>query len=282
MEVIVPCTLDWEQLLPSFKPFNCHSPEGEIALCSVRVIEQPIAAPTSSKVLSEVLDVLGHRCCLKETEEKYVFDIQIAEKGYCSRMVSDKTFSTATVYLDRKDDAPGVVLSSCLMIIFAQSAVLRKTLLIHSSVIEKDGKGYGFLGKSGTGKSTHSSLWLRHIEGSNLLNDDNPAIRVNDNGVYVYGTPWSGKTPCYKKRKVELKALVRLEQASENRFEWKEGVDALIAFLPSCSSMRWNALLYTKMCNTLEEVINKVGVGCLECLPNKDAALMCYKEVKQI
>ncbi|MDR1527485.1 MAG: phosphoenolpyruvate carboxykinase [Dysgonamonadaceae bacterium] len=284
MELVVPRTFDWEGLLLSFKPFKSYASNGKVAMCSIRVVEQPIAIEQdSAKVLNEVSDVLGHWFCLKETEQNYIFDIEFIEKGNRYRMVSDKMFSTATAYIDRKDPVAGIVLSSFLMIAFAQSAVLHKTLLIHSSVIEKDRKGYAFLGKSGTGKSTHSSLWLRYIENTDLLNDDNPAIRIEENGnVYVYGTPWSGKTPCYKNRRAELKALVRLEQAPENHFIWKEGVDSLITLLPSCSSMRWNTLLYTGMCNILEEVIDKVKVGYLKCLPDKDAALVCYKEVQQV
>jgi hypothetical protein len=241
----------------------------------------PLTESDAPKVLNEVSGILGHWFCLMETEHSYIFDIQFVEKGNRYRMISDKMFSTATAYIDTRDRFAGAILSSFLMITFAQSSVLHNTLLIHASVIEKDRKGYAFLGKSGTGKSTHSSLWLRHIDGTELLNDDNPAIRIEDDGsVSIYGTPWSGKTPCYKNRHVPLKALVRLEQAPINRFTWKKEVDALIALLPSCSALRWNTLLYTSMCNVLEELIGKVAIGYLECLPNKDAALLCYDEVK--
>lgn len=284
MEIIAPHASDWDRLLPSFRSFKCHSSGGKATVCSIRIIEHPIVIKQgSAKVLKEVSNVLGHWFCLKETEQNYIFDIQFVEEGACYRMASDKIFSTATVYIDQKDNEAGIVLSSFLMIAFAQSAVLHKTLLIHSSVIEKDRKGYGFLGKSGTGKSTHSSLWLRYIDGVELLNDDNPAIRVEEDGrVYIYGTPWSGKTPCYKNRRVELKALIRLEQAPENHFVWKVGVEALVTLLPSCSSMRWNTSLYTSMCNVLEEVIEKVKVGHLECLPDKNAALLSYSKVEKL
>ena len=196
--------------------------------------------------------------------------------------MSDKMFSTSIAYVDWKDKSASLILTSFLMIAFAQSAVLHETFIIHASVVEKDGKGYAFLGKSGTGKSTHSLLWLRYVEGTELLNDDNPAIRIEEDGnVYVYGTPWSGKTPCYKNSRAPLKALVRLEQAPANCFTWKEGADALIALLPSCSSMRWNTLLYTGMCNLLEAVIGKVKVGYLKCLPNENAVRLCYNEIKK-
>ena len=284
MEVIVPAIFDWEQVLPSFRPFRCDSSGSRKVICSIRLVEQPIIIePDSAKVLSEVSGVLGYWFCLMETEHNYIVDMQFDEDGNSYRMMSDKTFSTSTTYVNWKDPSASIVLASFLMIAFAHSAVLHETLLIHASVVEKDRKGYAFLGKSGMGKSTHSSLWLRYVEGVKLLNDDNPAIRIEEDGsVYVYGTPWSGKTPCYKNRKVPLKALVRLEQAPVNCFTWKEGTEALVTFLPSCPSMRWNTLLYTGMCNLLELIIGKVKLGYLKCLPDKDAALLCYEEMKRI
>ncbi|MBO6066250.1 MAG: transposase, partial [Lachnospiraceae bacterium] len=84
-------------------------------------------------------------------------------------------------------------------------------LLMHASVTMHAGKGYLFLGKSGTGKSTHSQLWINNIEGCELLNDDNPVLRVEDDGsVRVYGSPWSGKTPCYRNLDVPVGAIVDL------------------------------------------------------------------------
>ena len=284
MEVTVPDTFDWERLLHSFKPFRRYSSDGQKVTSSLRVVEQPIVVePGSARVLSEVSGILGYWFCLMETEQHYVSAAQYVEKGNCYKMLSDKTFSTSTVYMDAKDPSAGILLSSFLMIVFAQSAVLHGTLLVHASVVEKDRKGYAFLGKSGMGKSTHSSLWLRYVEGAELLNDDNPAIRIEEDGeVYVYGTPWSGKTPCYKNRRALLKAFVRLEQAPENCFTWKEGTDALIALLPSCSSMRWNTLLYNGMCNLLEELVGKIKVGYLKCRPDQEAALLCYEEMKKL
>ena len=284
MEVVMPDTVDLERLLPSLQPFSCNSSGGKEVMCSLRITESPMDIEAdSAKVLYEVSGVLGYWFCLMETEKKYIVDIQFVENGNHFQMISDKTFSTATAYVDFEDKFANYIVSLFLMIVFAQSAVLRKTILIHASVIEKEQKGYAFLGKSGMGKSTHSSLWLRYVEGAELLNDDNPAIRIEEDGsVSVYGTPWSGKTPCYKNRQAQLKAMVRLEQAQANRFTWKKGIDALITILPGCTSMRWNELLYTEMCNLLEEIIGKVKIGYLACLPNRDAALLCYEEMKKI
>ena len=50
-----------------------------------------------------------------------------------------------------------------------------------------------------------------------LLNDDSPVLRVEDDVVQVYGSPWSGKTPCYRQECHKLEACVRLSQAPYNR-----------------------------------------------------------------
>ena len=69
-------------------------------------------------------------------------------------------------------------------------------IAIHSSVNVKDGKALLCLGESGTGKSTHTRLWRENIEGSWLLNDDSPIIRMVEGKSVAFGSPWSGKTPC--------------------------------------------------------------------------------------
>ena len=282
MEVVIPDTVDWIQVMPAFQPFKCDSTAGKETICSIRVIEEPIdIKPDSIRVLKEEADQFGYWFCLMESDNNYIVDILFVEDGVRYHMITDKTFSTATAYVDCKDQYADMIVSLFLMIAFGQSAIQHDTFLIHASAVENAGEGYLFLGKSGMGKSTHSQLWLRYVEGSDLLNDDNPAIRIaNDGVVHVYGTPWSGKAPCYKNRKVLLKAMVRLEQAPVNRFIWKTGVDALTTLLPSCLSMRWNESLYNRLCNLMEMVMDKVKIGYLECLPDKEAALLCYTELK--
>ena len=71
--------------------------------------------------------------------------------------------------------------------------VRKDTVALHGSCIVYKGKAVLFLGESGTGKSTHTRLWRENIAGSKLLNDDSPIVRYEEGGVWVYGSPWSGK-----------------------------------------------------------------------------------------
>lgn len=173
------------------------------------------------------------------------------------------------------------VINNALMLLYALFAAARNTLLIHASVAVVGGKGYVFLGKSGTGKSTHSRLWLSNIEGARLLNDDNPVVRMEDNGeVVVYGSPWSGKTPCYRNEHAALGAVVRLSQAPHNSIRRLSGVQAYAALAPSASSMKWDRNMADGLHNTLSGIVQSVGIYHLECLPDADAAYLCYDTVK--
>ncbi|MGN0592474.1 MAG: hypothetical protein ACI4JQ_04460 [Ruminococcus sp.] len=94
------------------------------------------------------------------------------------------------------------------------------TILFHGSVIAVDGIGYLFTAKSGTGKSTHTRLW-RELFGERavMVNDDKPLIKVSENGIIVYGTPWNGKHRLSTNISVPLKVVCILERSEENRIE---------------------------------------------------------------
>ena len=160
------------------------------------------------------------------------------------------------------------VINNSLMLLYAMFTAGMNTLLMHASVVTCGGEAFMFLGKSGTGKSTHSRLWLEHIAGTSLLNDDN-------------GSPWSGKTPCYKNESARLKAVVRLSQAPVNKMEKLEGVAAYIAVLPSASGMKWDRKLTEGMHNTLAALVRDTAVFQLKCRPDEEAAVLCHRVVTE-
>lgn len=89
-------------------------------------------------------------------------------------------------------------------------------MLLHSAILEYENEGYAFLGRSGTGKSTHTGLWLKHINGSKIVNGDKPILEYKDGEFIAYGTPWMGKEGLGYNTGVPLKGLCFLEQAKEN------------------------------------------------------------------
>ena len=222
---------------------------------------------------------MGHVCLLRipgvyRTEISYG-----AMDGGAHLMTVDTAFDDATAFLRVEDPSMGEVLSSMLRILYAQAALGRDAVSVHASCVSLKGRGYLFLGKSGTGKSTHSRQWLEAFPDCRLLNDDNPVLRIEDGMVSVYGTPWSGKTPCYRNERRPVAGIVRLQQSGTNRFTPLEGPEAFAALLPSCSAIRQDIRLHDELCRILIRVTEQVPVGRLECLPDREAAWLCFESL---
>ena len=147
------------------------------------------------------------------------------------------------------------------------------TVAIHSSCIVYKDKAILFLGESGTGKSTHTRLWREHIPGAVLLNDDSPMIRVEDGKVWAYGSPWSGKTPCYKQERYELAGCVRLSQAPYNKIKKLSVLQAYGAIHPSCPpEFAYDSVLYDGVSGFIGKLLSQVPFYHLACLPDAEAA----------
>ena len=154
------------------------------------------------------------------------------------------------------------------------------TVAIHSSCIVYRDKAVLFLGESGTGKSTHTRLWRENIEGAFLLNDDSPMLRVEDGKIWAYGSPWSGKTPCYKQERYELKGCVRLSQAPYNRMEKLPVLQAYGAIHPSCPpTFAYDEALYDHISCFINHLLSSVPCYHLACLPDRDASLLSFKTI---
>ena len=154
------------------------------------------------------------------------------------------------------------------------------TVAIHSSCIVYKDKAVLFLGESGTGKSTHTRLWQECIEGAFLLNDDSPFLRVEDEKVWAYGSPWSGKTPCYRQERYELKACVRLSQAPYNQISKLGVLQAYGAIHPSCPpEFAYDDCLYDHISSFINKLLSSVPFYHLDCLPDKEAAQLSFKTV---
>lgn len=165
-------------------------------------------------------------------------------------------------------------------IMFGVVLAANRAIAIHSSVIESRGRCVLFLGESGTGKSTHTRLWRENIEDAHLLNDDSPIIRFIDNQAIVYGSPWSGKTPCYKNLSYPIAGICRLSQAPHNAIRRLSTIASIGAVLPSCPPQyAHDEYLQDCICSTLSDILRRVGVYHLECLPNAEAAKLSHSTI---
>ncbi len=210
---------------------------------------------------------------------EYAVDLLPHPSSSFRTMHISEDFTTGRLQLPG-DRYAAFTVDSMLRILYSQAVVLHHGFMLHSAAVVRDGKAVLFMGKSGTGKSTHAQLWLREFAGTSLLNDDNPVVRVSADGtVTVYGSPWSGKTPCYRNAEAPVEAMVRLEQAPVNRYTELSNIDAFVAVLPGVSVITHSRKLYGEACNSVVEALKRVKVGKLECTPEPSAAYECQKGI---
>ena len=170
-----------------------------------------------------------------------------------------------------------------LWIAYGLCTVAHSTIAIHTSAIQYNDRAVLFLGESGTGKSTHTRLWRENIKGALLLNDDSPILRVIDGKPVIFGSPWSGKTPCYRQVCYPLAACVRLSQAPYNKIHRLSILQAYAALHPSCPpDFTYDNGLYDHISKTIGEVISQVPMFHLECLPDSDAAFLSCKTIFEV
>lgn len=261
--------------LTQYAPFRV-----EAADASTPVFELDVVAPSdfpSTKNYKEETsqDDDGSQISAGHVGDRPYFEFLLWGKR-AARLMTDNAYTHAIVTLDG-DRLFGV--NNAAMVMYALSTSGKQTALFHSSVIGWHGRGYMFLGKSGTGKSTHSSLWLKHIEGSELLNDDNPVVRFIDGRPWVFGSPWSGKTPCYRNVQAPLGAIVRLSQAPYNKIHPLKGIEAYAAVMPAISGMRWDRTLADGLHETENLLASRARMYHLECLPDEAAARLCMETI---
>ncbi len=261
--------------LSSYEPFEVPPSDEEPLF--VFVLES--ALKSSGLPYYTEFDWDDSHCTVLRDEENYGFEIRPHAEDFVYPLRCDAHFRKASMLFCPQHPFSRYVLDCFLMMMYAFATACRQTLMLHASVVECRGKAYVFQGKSGTGKSTHSRLWLRVVKGASLLNDDNPIARIEAGRVFVYGSPWSGKTPCYQNRRAEAGAFVRLVQAPENNIRPYRPAEAFASLLPSCSTMKWDKLLYGAVCETVGKIVQLVPTYQLECLPDEAAASLCYREI---
>ena len=281
--VTLPDGYSKEDHLSPYEPFICND-ESVPPLFRLRVeFADDLHTVRPGTVKDIMNDEAPYFWLFEASEGQFNFGFSYTKSHPDCILVPSEDYTDNVVYIPRAyaDRLMEFSLSNSMMLLYTFNTSAQDTLMIHASVIAYKGAGYVFLGRSGTGKSTHSRLWLENIEGTWLLNDDNPVIRVIDGAVNVYGTPWSGKTPCYKNEVLPLGGVVRLSQAPYNRIERLVPLKSYASLMPACSCMRWDRRSTDALHSTVEKVIRQVRGWHLECLPDAEAAYLCNSTVTE-
>lgn len=267
-----------DAILPSFIPFKT---DNETAVAS-----QPLMNLTIVDTLKEIKDARlirdvdtgnGMTRVDKLPEGGYQFLVRDIFGFACALLQTSPHFEDCKVAIRGSIPTMRFALNNALMLSFAFSSAYQDTLLIHASVVRHNGISYAFTAKSGTGKSTQVANWLRNIPGCDLVNDDNPIIRIekaSDGSAcpILYGSPWSGKTSCYRNVRTPLGAIVMIKRDKHNEMIRQSALESFVTVLSACSAMKWDEELYTQVCRTCSKFVETIQVTELHCLPDAESA----------
>lgn len=150
------------------------------------------------------------------------------------------------------------------------------TLLFHGSVVAVDGVAYLFTAKSGTGKSTHTRLWQKQFgTRAIMVNDDKPLLRLDEQGVTAYGTPWDGKHHRSANIACPLKAICILSRGEVNRIQ---PIDKKAALPMLCQQSYRPAepAALRKTLSLVDRLGSRVRLYHLHCNMEPEAAQVAY------
>ena len=165
-------------------------------------------------------------------------------------------------------------------------AVLRKIaedmpkwnrFLMHGAVISWNEGAYMFTAPSGTGKTTHISLWKKYLgDEVQVINGDKPFLSVEKSEIRAYGTPWAGKEKWQSNTDGILKGICILAQAEANQIRRLEAEEALPYLIQQIyfTNDQENA---GKVLELLDEMLRVVPVWYLECDMSEEAVRTSFE-----
>lgn len=163
---------------------------------------------------------------------------------------------------------------------FYEYLITRGGMMLHASAVVVDGEAYLFSAPSGTGKSTHTGLWLRRFPGAYILNDDKPALYLSDGCVYAAGTPFSGKFDISVNHAVPLRAIAFLARSDDNRIETIPDKRALYELLNQTSRPA-DVGLYAKLLQNVAAILERTPICKLYCNMDLQAAEVAYEGMRK-
>ena len=260
------------ELMGNYEPFECVGGEPLFSLTAdCGVVPEYTEEYRQEESWSQI--ICGH-----DASGNYVVEYRIRAKpkGY---LICSKDCREGRIIM--MSDISTFIFERLLIFMYALATAGSDTLVLHAVVVSCEGKGYIFLGPSRTGKSTHARLWLLHVEGTKLVNDDFPVVR----GGMVYGSPWSPQTPCYRNVSYPISGFVRLSPAPYNKIHRMSGIEAYLNLYCSDMGRIGDSSIAKNIDECLHQTKDKLAqtipMWHLECLPDEAAARLCHDTITQ-
>lgn len=268
------------EALPNLRPFVVSGNDDDSCICNVLTGQQVTSEETPS-TLSSQSDGKVIQVWLKSDVCK--LSLYNAWSGQTYWLQTDRQWQKVLTDWTPSDAESFASLNDLIMIAFVYRSAFYQTVTIHASAVAVKNEGCAFVGPSGIGKSTHSRLWLQHVPGARLLNDDQPVLRqLSDGTVRLYGSPWSGKTSCYCNEGVALKALFFMDQALENQLTRLTGIETFQQLMKFTSLMGRDTVTFRAISSTQASICGAIPAYLFRNFPAKETVMLSHKAFANI
>ena len=159
----------------------------------------------------------------------------------------------------------------------AEKLLERNTLLLHGSTVAVDSQAYLFTAPCGTGKSTHTRLWREVFrDRAVMVNDDKVFLQLRQEGVWAYGSPWTGKHGIGNNISAPLKGICFLRRGTENRIQKAEPQKWLSELIHQCF------LPEEQYSSLVRQLAQRIPLWEMTCTKDPQAATIAYETMSSV
>lgn len=188
--------------------------------------------------------------------------------------VIEKNLEKAHIYLmwDKYLEYP---LFCAIRDIFFFKVQQKGMIAVHSSSLVYRDRAYLFSAPSGTGKTTHTNMWIQEL-GVDILDGDLCVLSCEDDKVYAYGLPWAGSSKKYMNKKVRLGGIVFLERARKDTVRRLDLFSGAITLTARCFTPTFTSDMVSKNTDISVKISERTNMYVLACTKKK-SAFTCIK-----
>ena len=166
------------------------------------------------------------------------------------------------------------------MLALEKHLVLQNSFVFHCSYLDFEGKAILFSGPSGIGKTTHTNLWCQYLpDRAKVLNGDKCLLSREGNTFYANGWPICGSSGiCHNERR-EVRAVVLLQQAPENRLIEEKKILTFRRVLEQLTVNYWNREFTDAAMTFADSLVSTLPCFTYGCNISREAVDTLYQQL---
>lgn len=220
-----------------------------------------------------------HEITICEKDDRFLLFSDLLAPIQQIRLNRDGTYACVE-YLPSNPERLTESFYHAIRFIYLYAAQCHDKFAIHSASVLYHGKAWLFAGSSGTGKSTHTSLWNQFFDAP-VLNGDLNLIGIKDSSVYVYGLPWCGTSGIFHTKTYPLGGIVHLKQSTQNACQTLTKAEQILFTAQRMISPTWEKEMLQRNLAFCEQLCENVLNVRLFCTKERESAELMKQKIDE-